>query len=57
MIIESRACLCARRFAEVTGMTVAMLFRSQSMMDGSKIKAMESAASYQGSTNPDTTFV
>jgi len=30
---------------------------SEGMMDGSKVKAMESAASYQGSTNPDTTFV
>ena len=29
---------------------------SQTMMDGSKVKAMESAASYQGSTNPDLTF-
>jgi hypothetical protein len=30
--------------------------RSQNMDDGSKIKGMESAASYVGSTNPGGTF-
>jgi hypothetical protein len=52
VLLQHALTIACSRFDSAYGLP-----RSQTMMDGSKVKAMESAASYQGSTNPDLTFV